>query len=253
MANDLPLSAHRQSLLEQQRRILTWLILTLFVVLFAWVWISNLFDTTPAGLSRLISVMILMLCGLSYALRNRYFSLSAAVLIGALWIGDVIAYEMFGAPIYLYLLAPLVLVGCALMGRLAAVVLTLLSSAFILANMPRAGAEGSSAVIVLWLTTYAILLAFHVLNQALRTTWNYLDYTINRIDEAREHRGQLAQLNTTLNKAQIELQITNGQLRYARYAAEEGRRLKAQFAASFQPPIEPTCTPFIVMPNICKA
>src|SRR5262249_31263669 len=39
-------------------------------------------------------------------------------------------------------------------------------------------------------------------------------------------------LNMTLKKAQIELQMSNSQLRHARYAAEEGRRLKAQFAAN---------------------
>ncbi|HLY27230.1 MAG TPA: ATP-binding protein [Aggregatilineales bacterium] len=232
MINDLPISAHRQSLLEEQRRILLWLILTLAVVLFGWLWVSNLSDSTSVGLSRLLSVLVLLVCGLSYSLRERYFSLSATVFVGGLWIANAVTYEMFGASIFLYLFASLTLIACALLGRLPAVFIALLSSFLILANGPRTGADGAWAMILLWITAYTVIISFHVLNQALRNTWNYLDYTINRVDEAREHRAQLAQLNSTLKKAQVELQHSNSQLRHARYAAEEGRRLKAQFAAN---------------------
>src|SRR4030043_348085 len=52
------------------------------------------------------------------------------------------------------------------------------------------------------------------------------------MSEAREHRAKLMQLTKALNEVRQDLERANTQLVHVHRAAEEARRLKAQFAAN---------------------
>ncbi|MBK8023778.1 MAG: hypothetical protein IPK19_20685 [Chloroflexi bacterium] len=60
------------------------------------------------------------------------------------------------------------------------------------------------------------------------------------MNQAREHRAELASLAKALKEATESLWHANGQLLHAREAADEARRLKAQFAANVSHELHPT-------------
>ncbi len=109
---------------------------------------------------------------------------------------------------------------------------TALSSAFML-SVPGGGSESAALPLLLvWFTLLTSFIAFSSLYEALDLAWSYQAYAVQQMSEAREHRASLMQITRALNETRQDLERANTQLSHAQRAAEEARRLKAQFAAN---------------------
>src|SRR5258708_4178955 len=131
----------------------------------------------------------------------------------------------------LYLFALISLATSVLISRLSASLVTLASALFMI-MLQADSVTTFPALLTLWLTLLAGLIAFHGLNRALDLALNYEAYAIQQMQEARQHRAELMRLTRALQEARQDLERANGQLVYARNVAEEARRFKAQFAAN---------------------
>lgn len=84
----------------------------------------------------------------------------------------------------------------------------------------------------LWLTTLVAWLSNRNLLVALAWSWNSFCQAQVSTEEARRHRGELAQALKELDSAYYRLERFSVQLAHARNAAEEARRAKQQFVAN---------------------
>jgi len=225
-------SVHNVMMVELQAKILPPLLLVVLAAGWIWMWVSSFFAFTT--LFRLLSILIVSLCSIAYLLMRQNLRLSIYLLLASVWLAIVTTHQIYNVFIFMYFLALVSLMASVLTGKLASSLITLLSIAYIIAS----SAAHEWNLIIL---TPVMLIAFSWLtgtiitdrvNQALTMSRDYQDYITQQMNEAREHRAKLIQLTKALQEAQAELQQTNIQLRHARHAAEEGRRLKAQFAAN---------------------
>jgi signal transduction histidine kinase/CheY-like chemotaxis protein len=70
------------------------------------------------------------------------------------------------------------------------------------------------------------------LGQVLEISREYQRYAVRQMNEARDHRGHLAQLTKALREAKLDLERANTQLNHLQSVTEDARRAKAQFAAN---------------------
>src|SRR5690606_33890736 len=83
-----------------------------------------------------------------------------------------------------------------------------------------------------WANVLVAWLAAEPLRLALRWSWSEFQRAEHEAERARRHQGELGQLVKSLNVAQDRLEHVNRELERARQAADEARRLKAEFAAT---------------------
>ena len=83
-----------------------------------------------------------------------------------------------------------------------------------------------------WANVLVAWLASEPTRLALRWSWSEFQRAEREADRARRQQGELAQLVKSLNVAQDRLEQVNRELERARLAADEARRLKAEFAAT---------------------
>ena len=88
------------------------------------------------------------------------------------------------------------------------------------------------ALTLIWGTAFACWLAFRPAYVAAEWAWASYDDALRLSQELRVRQGELGQLSKSLNEACDRLEQQNVVLERARLAAEEARRLKAEFAAS---------------------
>jgi signal transduction histidine kinase/CheY-like chemotaxis protein len=198
------------------------------------IWLSNIQVRTSRPDVVALWLAVEAVCGFSYLLQCKHFQLAILCLISGLWLCNAYAAWRYDLVIFLNLFALISLAASVLTSRLPTLLLTVASSIFILSL----GAGRLSTdyfvfpLVMLWFTLFTGLIAFHSLSAALDIAWNYQNYAIEQMMEAREHRGNLMQTTKTLNEVRQDLERVNTQLSHAREAAEVARRLKAQFAAN---------------------
>ena len=86
------------------------------------------------------------------------------------------------------------------------------------------GLSAASAVLC-WVATSPVYVA-------LEWAWQSYDRARQTTEELRDRQGELGRIVKSLNEAYTQLEHLNDELARARQAAEEARRLKAQFAAN---------------------
>jgi signal transduction histidine kinase/CheY-like chemotaxis protein len=133
-----------------------------------------------------------------------------------------------------YLFSVVVLIALGISGQMFAGVVTLASCIFLLLST---GVDAPVYMRFLYccITSFTLLiglLIFHSLLETLGIAWRYQHYAFEQMHEARTHRAELMHLTKALKDSQENLAHAYDQLEHARSAAEEARRLKAQFAAN---------------------
>ncbi len=170
------------------------------------------------------------LCAVTYALSTRYFQWSLSVWIVGAWLCNALAAIWLQSTFFLYLFSVISLITGVLLQQRSALAVTLLTSVWIVTRWGMA--DGTTALLLMWFTLMTGMVVSRGLYQALQIALDYEDYAVSQMQDAREHRGQLMMLTKALQEARYDLEMANTQLRHARDAAEEARRLKAQFAAN---------------------
>lgn len=218
-----PMNEHLSALKDIQKNTLR----VQLVVLIALAWAGILFIHRVEVLR--FAMFVIFLCLGVYNLQNRYAHLPNYVLICSLWLLNVLAFQLYGSPLTLYGFALLILFAVNLLNVYSSVFFAVMSSAFILLVNNH---QVSAHLMMLWGNLVVCLVFSRGLHQALQQMVNYQSYALKQMDEARERRAELARLAKALSDAREHLHYANLQLRYARDAAEESRRLKVQFAAN---------------------
>src|SRR5260221_3274194 len=198
------------------------------------VWIANLKVRSSPPEVVILWIAVEGICIVSWWQRNNHFQSTITFFIVGLWLCNALAAQYTGLPIFLYLFSLISLSASVLTNRLAAIVTTFASTLFMVIPYS-ANPNNSDAILpllMLWSTLLTGFIAFHSLYAALGLAVSYQRYAIEQMFEAREHRGNLMQTTKALNDVRQDLERTNTQLYHARKAAEEARRLKAQFAAN---------------------
>lgn len=198
------------------------------------IWLSNIRTRTSTPQIVTLWLAVEGVCVVSWWLRTKNLWLAIRVFIAGLWILNLSAFYTFNEPLFLYLFALIALASSALTDRLTALTITGISTVCVAWITGAASLEVLllPPVVMLWFTLLASLIAFHSLYQALDMAWSYQNYAIEQMSEAREHRANLMQTTKALNEVRHDLERANTQLVHAHRAAEEARRLKAQFAAN---------------------
>jgi signal transduction histidine kinase/CheY-like chemotaxis protein len=229
MANQ-SISIRRLAFTDYRRQTLNLILFGLLVVLWGWVLYTSLDTSTTFVIARLMAIGGLLVTIVALLLEQISFRASCVIFLSSATIGCALAFQFFDLSVFLYCFALIGLMACAIESPVIAILVGLLASGYML-SLGLTPVD-FTAIGFLWMTLLTGLAAFGILYRALANNNDYLEWAILRMDEAREHRAELVRLNIELNKAQMELRTVNQQLQHARNLAEEGRRLKAQFAAN---------------------
>jgi signal transduction histidine kinase/CheY-like chemotaxis protein len=185
-------------------------------------------------------MMALVLCGatgivctLSYKLRKKHFRLAVYTLILGLWMCNAVVIHEFGLTFAPYFFSLIILAASVLLRRRTAILLALVTTGFLLnASVDKAAASSIFfPTLFLWFALFTSLAAHRSFYQALDIAWLQQDYAMGQMEEAREHRQELMRLTKDLKQTKEELERANSQVHIAWLAAEDARRMKAQFAA----------------------
>jgi signal transduction histidine kinase/DNA-binding response OmpR family regulator len=176
------------------------------------------------------AVASVSICGVLYILRDNQLRLACYIAVACMWTGSVIIAFYLPLPA-LYLFGLVIVLSSSLIRLSATILLAGLSTVLMIV------ATGGQELVVgplinLWGSLIAGVVVSRGLYQALETINRHHDYTIEQMNLARDHRAELFKLTKALQEATESLWHTNVQLRHAREAADEARRLKAQFAAN---------------------
>lgn len=214
---------------------------TLEVVLaliFSGVWcllaMSYLVIGYPSLTTLVLCASVEIVCITSYALRKEYFRWAVSTLILGLWVCNFISTRQFGLTFAPYLFSLILLVASVTLKRQTTILLALITTGFLL-NIP-VDKTGTNSIILpilfMWFTLLTSLAAHRSFYQALDMAWLQQDYAMRQMHEARAHRQELMRLTKDLKRAKEDLERANSQVHHAWLAAEEARRMKAQFAAT---------------------
>ncbi|MBI1281762.1 MAG: response regulator [Anaerolineaceae bacterium] len=191
-----------------------------------------LFHPLPTGL---IALLLVLSCtsAISFILHQTYpvtVSYGYSLLIW-LWCAWIVTHGFSVGP---YLLALVVLVALGITGQRFAAFIAIISTLFLLLaplNDVPLYLRLLYGVLIAFTFLFGLLI-FRSLLETLDLAWNYQNYAVQQMQDARSHRAEQMQLNKALKEAQENLAHAYIQLDHARNAAEEARRLKAQFAAN---------------------
>ncbi len=215
---------------------MTWILL--FTALSMWGLVALLDVRLPAMPQSILVlwVAIQAICILSQALRERSERLATAVLVGGLWLCAAWSIVNLAANL-VYLFIAVHLITTMFLGRRTAFVLAVCSTLFILNVLPVIPIDGQKFDVLLPLAIlwYSLIMDFVLvtnLYHAVDISWSYQTYAVQQMESARTHRGELMRVTKALQEARSDLENSLIQLRFAKRAAEEVQRLKAQFTAN---------------------
>ena len=170
-------------------------------------------------------------------LATRSIFVASTLLVGGLIALLAASYYFWAMPAALAGLAVPVLIATVLIGTRTGIIATLGGSTLLTAlamSSPDSASLFDTLSLTLGLSAVVLVFAW-LLWQSFYTVldWSWHSYTRAQklTQEARERQGELGLLNKNLNLAYERLEQVSGQLARARTAAEEARRLKAEFAA----------------------
>ena len=106
--------------------------------------------------------------------------------------------------------------------------------ALTLASQPNAlsAQQAYAALLFVWVTAVLSWMASRPVNTALAWAWSSYVQSLQTTRELRERQGELNHALKSLNETNYRLERANLELARARAAADEARRLKAEFAAN---------------------
>lgn len=189
----------------------------------------------PLGITGSV-VLVELVCGIAYLLHARHPRLAAAGFIAGLWLGNLALIYHLDAQLGLYLFAVIILLAYSLSNLGQAALTALVSSVFVLADAGQSLTSLQPAtarpLIVIWCILLAGAVTFNTLRRAFEVAWNYQNYAVKQMDNARNARAELARMTQSLQITQRNLDAANIQLKQTLNLAERARYLKAQFAAN---------------------
>jgi len=169
------------------------------------------------------------ICAVLYRLRDTHLRLACHLTVLCLWTAStILAFHLPQSSLYLFGLV--IILSNRLIPLPATVILTVSSTVLML--LVGGGEMAVGPLINVWGSLVVGVVVSRGLYQALESINRHHDYTLEQMNLARDHRAQLVRLTRALQEATEDLRHANIQLRYSREAAEEARRLKAQFAAN---------------------
>lgn len=182
-------------------------------------------------------LVILPLAGAAGACLSRQISAGAAgyLTIAGLGLAIASAVSVYQDARPLFCFPLLIIVASALSGDRALFLVAGCASAaaIALANTPGdAGPPGDLilALFLIWATVFLSRLATRPTRSALDWSWRSYLLSLERTKQLQERQGELGRLAKSLNETCVRLEQMNGELDRSRRAAEEARRLKADFA-----------------------
>jgi signal transduction histidine kinase/DNA-binding response OmpR family regulator len=223
------LESHTGDFYDLQRTTFHRVVTLTLIVAWVYLWINDLFLNALPRTSIGYCLAISLVCAASYAIQKRRPRAAPHLLVIGLWVCLIWWAQYSGAPLALYLLSTLGPIASVLTTQRSAFALTFASSLVIVMSPIPAGPE---PLIVLWIVFLTGTVVLANVYWTLENTQNYQDYFRQQMYDAREQRAELVKTSKALRAAQDNLAHTNRQLRQAYRAAEEARRLKAQFAAN---------------------
>jgi signal transduction histidine kinase/DNA-binding response OmpR family regulator len=199
------------------------------------VFVSNGLYGVPKDVVMLFWFLVILGCASSFVLR-RYFSLRIGIyafVISALAI-NALAFVFLNPVLAAYLFAVVVALASVLVRRTTALAVCVFISALIFQIKPSwlPAGELLPPLLLVWLVYLVISLILDHMLSMLHLLSAYQVHVVQQMEAARESRAVLAQRTKALDEANQNLSFANNQLYHARRAAEEARRLKAQFAAN---------------------
>lgn len=227
-------TGQRQLFIELQRSTFDLFLIFVAVGSAVLIWLANIRARSSPAEVVMLWLLLELICGVSWLLRRKHLSSAVYMWLVGLWMCNALAVLLFNLPLFLYSFALVTLAASVLTGRIAAALISASSSAFIISIAGGHWLDVSSLLplALIWGTLFTSFIAFRSLYEALDMAWGYQGYAIGQMSEAREHRAQLMQVTKILSEVRQDLERANAQLSYTQRAAEEARRLKAQFAAN---------------------
>ena len=190
-------------------------------------WLGSVF--APTEVLTYYSVALVAIGVASYFVSQAHFALSTILFMASYWILNVYMLHSYAHALFVGILAiQIPIISHLTKNRVGAFVAIITSLAVANATLDDKLTH-LALVWMLWCVGYILSRGFV---NALEMSLNYQRYILIQMDEARQHRADLASLTKSLMEAQQRLYHLNGQLRYARDLADEARRLKAQFASN---------------------
>jgi signal transduction histidine kinase/CheY-like chemotaxis protein len=197
------------------------------------IWLANIKTRTSPPIVAILWISVELICILSWFLRRRYLRFAIRFALSGLWAVNAIAVQVFVLPFFWYLFVLLILATSIIARRRTAFTMTVFTTIYLSFVLNGDLLTGPLLpVLMAWFTLLTSFIAFHSLYEALDMAWSYQDYAVQQMFEAREHRANLMKTTKALNDVRQDLERANTQLTHAHRAAEEARRLKAQFAAN---------------------
>jgi signal transduction histidine kinase/DNA-binding response OmpR family regulator len=179
---------------------------------------------------------VILAAGLAYWAIRYGVTRATVFLVAAL--AGILAVAVLDsrANLLAYWFSPLVIVAGVVIGWRGGVAVATLATAFVLVESSSAGAMPSDVTSGSLLLTWVSLLLAWLLSNPTRTAlaWAWHSYVraAQIMEELREHQAQLERTVKSLNLAYERLEQLNAELNRARRAADQARRLKAEFAAA---------------------
>lgn len=169
-------------------------------------------------------------CFFAYSRHPRIVAYLYGVLLWC-WVVGLVTNGFVAGP---YLFSVVGLIALGISGQRFAGAVTLASCIFLLVST-EVYVSVYMRLLYCFITGFTLLfglLIFRSLRETLGIAWSYQYYAFEQMDEARAHRAELMRVTKALQDSQENLAHAYEQLEHARSAAEEARRLKAQFAAN---------------------
>lgn len=189
---------------------------------------------TPRGLA--IIACLWLTCGLSYLGLRIGVAVASASLVLGLSVSILALMYLFPGSVFACGFAMVVVIAGLLLGPGHSLGVALGASGILLIDAlgPRAVATDvlGGALFLVWGSAFLSWLTSRPLFDALSWSWSAYNQALQNTEEARQRQAELVKLSRNLNEAYCRLETLNQKLRMARQAAEQARRLKAEFAST---------------------
>ncbi len=186
----------------------------------------------------IVAVLLPLLLGAGVAARHQNrLVLAASGLIGALGLTIVAADLVYPNHQLLYAFSLLVVISNILLGDLAGFGVAAIATGLVYiltsgGNSDSLPLDQGTALFLIWAAATLSWLAARPTRTALNWSWHSYLVAEAKTEELRDRQGELVALAKSLDQACCRLEQLNGELDRARRAADEARRLKANFAAT---------------------
>jgi len=184
----------------------------------------------------LVGISLLATVGAATWLTGRRPRLAARVLVGGLVVSLGLALHLHPSFGVAAMFGPAVILAGVLLGWRFSVAPAALGTAAVLIALKVPTTGPSLDNVLLPLSIWSGLPLSWLLTRPARTAlswaWHSYDQALAMAEQLRDRQGELGRLSKSLQETCYRLECVNRELEEARQAAEEARRLKAQFAAS---------------------